>query len=166
MNSIIAVCIALLLCVFNAAYAKENYKENVVKADTKEAFEPLAESVRNELGGGGRYEYVKPDERKTIEGKLAEMTALFERSGSVANMKEDEKIALFNAQETVNSILTQRDRDRVICKKQAPIGSHIPVTTCHTYAQEVEAREGTQNQLNEWKRAPCVGDNVACHNVQ
>ncbi|MET0229362.1 MAG: hypothetical protein ABW186_00355 [Rhodanobacteraceae bacterium] len=84
------------------------------------------------------------------------MDRIFEAGGgSVATMKEDQKIALFNAQETVNSILTLRDRDRVICRKEAPVGSHIPVTSCHSYAQEVEAREGTKKQLDEWGRAPC-----------
>jgi hypothetical protein len=44
----------------------------------------------------------------------------------------------------------------VICTNVAPIGSHIPVTKCHTYAQEVEAREGTKKILSDWKQAPCV----------
>jgi hypothetical protein len=63
------------------------------------------------------------------------------------------RYALFNAKETVNSIPTPRDR--VICRKEAPVGSQIPVTSCHSYAQEVEAREGTKKQLDEWGRAPC-----------
>ena len=77
-------------------------------------------------------------------------------------MKEDQKIALFNAQETVNSILTLRDRDRVICKKEAPLGSHIPLTRCHTYEQEVEAREGTKKIMDDWGRPLCVGKGMAC----
>ena len=158
----IALAIALSAFAIGQAAAKENYKEAGVKADTKEAFETVAQNVRNEMVPGGKYEYVKPQEQKTIEKKLDEMDALFNQAGSVANMKEDQKIALFNAQETVNSILTLRDRDRVICKKEAPVGSHIPVATCHTYAQEVEAHEGTKKQLDDWSRPVCVGDNPAC----
>ena len=162
MNKIIAMAIALSLSAFHPALAKEHYKEPGVKADTKEAFEPIAADVRKEMEGGGRFEYVKPDERKTVDAKLDEMNKLFEKSGSVSAMTQDEKVALFNAQETVNAILTRRDRDRVICKNEAPIGSHIPVTSCHTYGQEVEAREGTQKQMADWKNAPCAGDNAAC----
>lgn len=161
---IIAMAFAIVLSssAFEQAAAKENYKEQGVKADTKEAFDTVAQSVRKDMSPGGRYEYVKPEEQKTIERKLGEMGALFDQTGSVANMKEDQKIALFNAQETVNSILTLRDRDRVICKKEAPLGSHIPVTTCHTYGQEVEARAGTQKQLDDWGRPQCVGANMVC----
>ncbi|HEY6984558.1 MAG TPA: hypothetical protein VH375_00635 [Rhodanobacteraceae bacterium] len=158
----LALSIALAALTFGPAVAKENYHEVGVKADTKEAFDALADNVRKNMTPGGKYEYVKPEEQKTIEKKFSEMDALFTQAGSVANMKEDQKIALFNAQETVNSILTLRDRDRVICKKEAPVGSHIPVTTCHTYAQEVEAHQGTTKQLSDWSRPQCVGDNPAC----
>jgi hypothetical protein len=163
MKTIAAMVIALSLAALHPVAAKEHYNEPGVKADTKEAFASIAEGVRKEMEDGGRFEYVKPDERKTVESKLVEMDQLFEKKSSVTDMTQDEKVALFNAQETVNAILTRRDRDRVICKNQAPIGSHIPVTTCHTYGQEVEGREGTKKIMNEWQRAPCVGDNPACH---
>jgi hypothetical protein len=135
--------------------AKENYREKAINADTKAKFAEVVTNVRKELDGG-RYEYVKPDERTTIETKLAEMSAFFAENDTVAGMKQDTKIKLFNAQEVVNSILTRRDRDRVICKNEAPLGSHIPVTSCHTYGQEEDARQGTRNQLSEWSRAPCA----------
>jgi hypothetical protein len=146
--------LALLACT---AGAKENYHEKHINADTRDKFEAVAADVRNEMQSGGRYEYVTADERKTIDTKLTEISALFDKNGSVADMSQDTKVQLFNDQEIVNSILTHRDRDRVICQNTAPIGSHIPVTTCHTYGQEVEAREGTKNQLDQWQRRPCVG---------
>jgi hypothetical protein len=147
---------ALALPAFQAVSAKENYHEKALNADTREKFEVVVENVRKDMEKGGRYEYVQPKERVQIDQNLTAMTALFDQYGSISAMNQDTKIKLFNAQEVVNSILTKRDRDRVICKNEAPVGSHIPVTSCHTYAQEVEAREGTKTQLDEWKRVPCV----------
>ena len=158
-----AFALVLFACLGGIAGAKENYHENSVKADTKDAFDQIADTVRNGMGDGGKYEYVKPQEKVTIEKKLDEMDKIFDAGGgSVSTMKEEQKIALFNAQETVNSILTLRDRDRVICKKEAPVGSHIPVTTCHTYAQEVEARQGSKKMMDDWGRPLCAGNNPAC----
>src|SRR5689334_5635256 len=117
---------ALIFVSATTAAAKENYHENGFNADTQEKFQTVAEGVRKEMEPGGRYEYVKPDERATIERSLAEMEALMSASGGVANMKQDQKIKLFNAQEVVNSILTRRDSDRVICKNETKVGSHIP----------------------------------------
>jgi hypothetical protein len=146
------------------AAAKEHYRENSVKADTKDVFDQLVDNVRREMVPGGKYEFIKPDEKPKVDAALNQMTKLFEEHDTVAAMTQDQKVALFNAQETVNSILTLRNRDRVICKNAPPLGSHIPQTSCHTYAQEVEARQGAQKMMDDWGRPLCVGKGMACGN--
>ena len=159
MNLLLRMGFALACAGFaaSAAIATENYKEKSFNADTREKFEEVATGIREDMEEGGRYEHVKPDERKVVEQKLTEIDGLFAESGSIATMKQDTKIKLYNAQEVVNSILTKRDRDRVICKSEAPVGSHIPVTTCHTYGQQQDAHNQTQKQMADWGRPLCVG---------
>jgi hypothetical protein len=157
MKVLIAAAIAASVALCGAAGAKENYKEKTFNADSKDKFDAVATDVRKEMESGGRYQYVKAEERTKIDAALGEMTALFAASGSVASMNEEAKIKLFNDQEVVNSILQQRDGERVICKKEAPVGSHIPVASCHTYAQEVEARSGASKQMSAWGQASCSG---------
>ena len=155
MKTLIAATIAMSIAFCGAAAAKENYKEKAFNADSKDKFDSVAASVRKEMETGGRYQYVNPGERTKIDAALTEMTSLFAANASVQSMNEETKIKLFNDQEIVNSILQQRDGERVICKKQAPIGSHIPITTCHTYAQEVEARSGASKQMAGWGQGAC-----------
>jgi len=155
MKMLMAAAIAASVAFCGAAGAKENYKEKAFNADSRDKFEAVAADVRKQMETGGRYQYVKAEERVKVDAALTEMTALFAANDSVASMPEATKIKLYNDQEVVNSILTQRDGDRVICTKVAPVGSHIPITNCHTYAQEVEAREGTKKQMNEWGRSTC-----------
>lgn len=153
----IALVVMLMTMIPAAQFAaaNEHYHEKSFNADTRDKFAAVSANVIKEMQHGGRYEFVKPDEREQITAKLAEIGTMFEQNGSVGAMDEKTKIALFNDQEVVNSILTRRDRDRVICTHQAPVGSHIPITTCHTYAQEVEAREGTLKQMDAWRQPPC-----------
>jgi len=40
-------------------------------------------------------------------------------------MDNGTQIELFNQQELVNSILTRRDRDRVICERGSLTGTHL-----------------------------------------
>ena len=155
MKMLIAAAMAASIACCGVAGAKENYKEKAFNADSRDKFEAVAADVRRQLETGGRYQYVKADERVRVDAALTEMSAIFAANDSVASMPEPTKIKLFNDQEVVNSILTQRDGERVICTKTAPVGSHIPITSCHTYAQEVEAREGTKKQMNEWGRSTC-----------
>ena len=158
-TTMFAACVSLALAA-SFATAKENYHEKALNADTPDKFAVVADNIRKEMSPGGRYEYVKPDERKDVDKALQDITAIFTEYGSIAAMKQDTKIKLFNAQEVVNSILTRRDSDRVICKNETKVGSHIPVTSCHTYGQEEEARRGTKNQLDEWQRLGCT--NAGC----
>ena len=164
MKMLMAAAVAAGVVFSGAAGAKENYKEKAFNADSRDKFEAVAADVRRQMENGGRYQYVKPEERAKVDAALAEMTAIFAANDSVASMPEPTKIRLFNDQEVVNSILTQRDSERVICKKEAPVGSHIPITSCHTYAQEVEAREGTKKQMNEWGRSTCSATTASTGN--
>ncbi|MET0225339.1 MAG: hypothetical protein ABW187_02750 [Dokdonella sp.] len=126
-------------------------------AGTREKLAQVAQQVHGEMHGGGRFEFVKPAERRTIDAKFAEMDALFARSGSVDAMSADAKIALFNAQETINSILTDRDGDRLICKRAPLIDSHIPRQTCQTYRDQMAKTEVSQKQLLDWQTTVCKG---------
>ena len=157
MKAILALAIALSMAILTPCSAKENYREKQVNADSKEAFADVSQNVRRQMDKGGKYEFVPADERTKIDKSFDEMTALFDQYGTVSSMNEDAKVKLFNNQEIVNSILTRRDRDRVICTKKAPIGSHIQQTSCHTYEQEVLAQDQTRKQLDDWKIMGCAG---------
>jgi hypothetical protein len=151
-----ATLVTISLVLAAPAAAKENYHEKTFNADTREKFQAVADDVRKEMEPGGRYEYVKAKERATIEQSLAEMDALFTASGGVEKMKQDDKVKLFNDQEVVNSILTRRDKDRVICEDKPKLGSHVRTTGCHTYGQEEDARRGSKDQMDEWTRRGCA----------
>ena len=164
MKFLIAVCIVASIAFCGTAAAHENYKEKVVNADTKDSFDTVAAHVRKEMEPGGRYQYVKPAERTKVDSALNEIGSLFAANSTVASMNQDTKIKLFNAQEVVNSILQQRDGERVICKKEAPLGSHIPITSCHTYSQEVEAQSGANKQMADWGRGNCSATSSTSNN--
>ncbi|GAA0716891.1 hypothetical protein [Dokdonella soli] len=146
----------VLFAMISPAAAKESKYHEVVNASSQDRLEQLVVMVQGEMKPGGRYEFVKPDERKTIDAKFAEMLDLLKRKGSIEAMQQDEKVRLFNAQEMVNSILTRRDSDRVICENRTPIGSHIPQTSCHTYGQAEEARHDTVKKMMDWDHIACV----------
>lgn len=161
MKSAMAILLAAACVMAGPLAAKEKYHE-VVNAQTEEAFSQLAENVRKEMDAGGRYEFVQPGERPQIEKGLAEMAALFRQSGSVDKMSQTEKVALFNSQEVVNAILTKRDSDRVICENRAPVGSHIPKTSCFTYGQLQESRRGTKQIFDRLAMPQCTAGAGGC----
>jgi hypothetical protein len=133
---LIALFVAALVALPLSAKEKA---EPAVNANTKDAFETVSTWVHKQMDEGGCYSYVTAGERSKVNGKLDEMSKLFQKRGDVAQMTDAEKTEMFNSQEEVNAILGKRDNERLICKNELPIGSHIPVKTCTTTG-EFEAR--------------------------
>jgi hypothetical protein len=147
--------IATICAMFAYGPAGAAPSKDVIKADTKQTFDPVAASVLDEMGPDGRYAYIKPDEREKVEANLAEMGKLFDQYGSVDAMDKATKVRLFNDQETVNAILTLRDRDRLICERGAPTGSRIVSTSCHTYGELEAAQQASRKFMDERLNTPC-----------
>jgi hypothetical protein len=121
-----------------AAVAGEK-PEASVNASSKDDFQTVAVWVRKEMTPGGRYSYVTDTERSAVNKELDNMNRLFEQNADVAHMNDQQKTQMFNSQEQVNSLLGKHDNERLVCKNELPIGSHIPVKTCQT-AGMIEAR--------------------------
>lgn len=119
----------------------------VVKADTKENFEAVAAAIHKQMEPGGRWQFVSPGERTTIDGNFADMQKLYDKYGSVDKMDANAKMQLAADQSSVNAILTKKDGDKLICESSVPVGSHLPVKTCKTFAQIQQEQRNTQNQL-------------------
>jgi len=142
-----------------------------VKADTKDKFVSVADHVREQMGAGGRFEFLTADERATVTRDLADMQSLFEKFDKVDAMDDASKIKLYNSQSEVNAVLTRRDGDREICTHEDPTGSHLPKTTCRTYSQIERDRRDTMKMKDDMLRVqvpqslclPGQGGRTACH---
>lgn len=130
-----------------AAVPEENGKP-VVKADSKENFEAVVAAIHKQMEAGGRWQFINASERSTIDGNFADMQKLYDQYGSVDKMDTNAKVRLLADQSSVNAILTQKDGDRLICQTELPVGSHLPVKTCKTYAQMQMEQRGAQQLLH------------------
>lgn len=133
---VFAVALTLL---FTLPVMAKDTADHAVNANSKDAFETVSGWVRKQMEPGGRYSYVTAEERSTVNSELDGMDALFQHNADVSHMSDADKTQMFNRQEHVNAILAKRDNERLICKNELPIGSHIPVKTCQT-AGMIEAR--------------------------
>lgn len=129
-----------------AAVPEANGKP-VVKADTKDSFEAIVAAIQQQMQPGGRWQYIDKGERTTVDGSFADMQKLYDQFGSVGKMDQNAKVRLLADQSTVNAILTKKDGDRLICETVMPVGSHLPVKTCKTYAQIQAEQLGAQQFL-------------------
>lgn len=127
----------------------EDHGKPVVKADSKENFEAIVAAIHQQMQPGRRWQFMDANERATIDGSFADMAKLYDQYGSVDKMDQAAKIRLLADQTTVNAILTKKDGDRLVCKSDVPVGSHLPVKTCKTYAQIQMEQRGAQRMLED-----------------
>ena len=144
------VAATVVLLQVASVQAKEAKPE--VKAETKDQFAAVADHVRQQMGAGGRFEFVDKTEHETVDRDLANMESLYDKFGTVDAMDSTSKVALYNNQSEVNAILTRRDADREICEQVKPMGSNIPKTVCRTNREIQEDNGAAQRYMQDIKQ--------------
>jgi len=134
-------CAIACLLLSAAAYADDQVVEKPLVAQSLAGFDQEATEIRASMHPGGRYEFLKADDKTKVEARLNSMHALLEKHAGQNDLNSSDKIALVNAQEEVNSILKHNDSNRLVCESRAPIGSHLPVKTCRTYGDIEQQRQ-------------------------
>ncbi|MEO8669981.1 MAG: hypothetical protein ABI411_01625 [Tahibacter sp.] len=152
MTMLLRLSLAGLIALVPAfAQAKEK-PAGALNVETKIQFDEQAAAVRAQLDVGGRYEFVLPAERKTIELRLEQMELLLSAATNADDLKDKQKVDLMVAQEEINAILTKRDGKRLICEQVSPVGSHRKIQQCGTYADRERERRESQKYMRETNR--------------
>lgn len=104
-------------------------------------FQEQRERILADIGKGEVYSEIDRDERERVIAALDRINGVY-REKSVTGLAETDKLAVFNDQELVNSLLVKaREDSRLICRRERPVGSNRPQNICITVAQRREARE-------------------------
>src|SRR5579862_7861049 len=94
--SCFAVFLAFVACGALAADKVEQKRVGADAADTPAKFAELTTELHQEMGAGGRYEFIRPEDKAKVDADLQSMNAMLTKAGSVAAMSQPEKVQLFN----------------------------------------------------------------------
>jgi hypothetical protein len=145
---------AIVLCAFvGAATAKAAVDARKIQPDQ---FDQLVALLEEEMASGGRYEYATERERDEVRRALATMARHLDGVDSIEQLDEDTRVAVMNAQERANAILTRRDSDRLVCDRRRSIGTHRRETHCETYGERMARIQGTHKIAKRWLEIPCA----------
>lgn len=126
------------------------------KADHKDlAFDPVVfaqqrQALEREISTGERYRSIAPADRRQVMDALQRMQANLDGKASLSQLNEKERLAVFNDQELINSLLTQAAADsRLICTSETPVGTRLPKRTCKTVGERRLEREAARDTLQQ-----------------
>ncbi|MBS0570984.1 MAG: hypothetical protein JSS28_10265 [Proteobacteria bacterium] len=153
MNRLVPFALALALAPI-AVHATEPVNPQPLVAQTLMSFNKDAARIERDMEAGGKYGYISSSEKGRVITQLGEMRKLLTEHADASDMPPDAKIALANAQGEINAILSHNDNDRLICEHVAPVGSHRPVTTCHTYAELMMQHRAMEHDMTNRLNTP------------
>lgn len=102
-------------------------------------------------------------------GRIARMTAARNKIASLlkghatgADIKLEDRIEVYNQHQIVLSAVRSTDKDRIVCKRVAAIGTRLAETECMTVGQrEARAKLGREN-LDKMRRNICFPGEGNC----
>lgn len=116
-------------------------------------FESQRQAVLRELGPNGRYAEIEPEARQQVQAALERIRQAMVQAGSVEALSEDDRVAVFNDQELVNTLLTRAAADsRLVCRREVKLGSHRKESRCMTVAERRRAAAEAQEALQQSRR--------------
>ena len=75
----------------------------------------------------------------------------------------DQRLALFNAHEEIEGIIKKNDKSRMVCTREAEIGSRVTKTSCMTVGEREERARMAQRGTESMQRNVCTpGPGNAC----
>lgn len=75
----------------------------------------------------------------------------------------DQRLAIFNAHSTIESIINDDDKGRIVCKKEQRLGSRMAATECLTVGEREAMERNSRQASAELLRETCVpGERSVC----
>ncbi len=115
------------------------------------------------LARDGTYGRLKRGSMSQAEAARNKIATLLEGHESAMELRPEERIELYNAQELIVAMVRNDDKGRMVCKKEMRLGSRFPTTECLTVAQREDKARSARNDTHDTMRTVCIpGEGNPC----
>lgn len=116
-------------------------------------FDEQRSSIVSGFADGERYAEIKSDDKTKVLAALDRMQQTLGPGTSIESLSPDAKVALYNDQEVINTILTDaQEASREVCKRNRTVNSRLKSSECHTVAEWERRRERARELAEKNKR--------------
>jgi hypothetical protein len=130
-------------------------------ADTDAFLDEIDDAVA--MARAGEYGRLKKGTVVRIEMARDKINDLLEGHDSALDLEPEDRIELYNAQETITAAIRNDDKNRTVCKRELTTGSRLPTTECMTVAEREARRKNAQENTDKFIRNLCnVGEGNDC----
>jgi hypothetical protein len=95
----------------------------------------------------GRYEDMPGVKRASILRNQDLLFALLENRSSIDELNIEQKTEAFNALQSINAAINNKEDERLVCEKRKPVGSNHVERVCRSLAQIKADREAARTNM-------------------
>lgn len=144
-------CLLLSIAAFSpVALADDQTPMREIRAT---AFDEQRASIIEGFADGERYAEIKSDDKTKVLAALDRMSQTLAPGKSIESLSPEAKVAIYNDQEVINTILTDaQEASREVCKRNRTVNSRLKSSECHTVAEWERRRERARELAEKNKR--------------
>lgn len=103
--------------------------------------------IRDDIEARRKYRNMDNETKERLFRAQDRMFGLLEGRGSIDDLEQDELIELYNAQGTVNALLTDSELERDVCERITTVGTHRVGIACYSVREWRRIRETDETMM-------------------
>jgi hypothetical protein len=130
------------------------------KLSALDQFEQQKATILQDIKDNTVYSEISHKDANIVRDALNRMSENLEGVADLSEMTVDQRAALYNDQELVNTVLTMAENDsRMVCRRRGRLGTNFKTTICETVAERRERQEADRLAIDQLLRGTPITSN-------
>ena len=109
-----------------------------------------------EMAANGQYGNLKRGSAKKLQLERDKIASVLNVRATVAELSPDEALTVQNAEDGITAILRSKEKDRMVCTREAKTGTRFSTTECMTVAQREQRANSSSEVVGKFQREVCI----------
>ena len=130
------------------------------KLSALDQFEQQKATILQDIKDDTVYSEISHKDANIVRDALNRMSENLQGVADLSEMTVDQRAALYNDQELVNTVLTMAENDsRMVCRRRGRLGTNFKTTICETVAERRERQEADRLAIDQLLRGTPITSN-------
>lgn len=140
-----AMLTLVMVPLAHAAAIETNQRVDEIVAQQQE----IRLEVREVKNG---WDEIPEQKRNELLGKQDRLLALLAGKETIGDLNETDQVEVANTLEWIKALANNAEDERLVCRRERPLGTNRVMTTCNTVAEIRQRRETTKDTMRDAER--------------
>ncbi len=125
-----------------------------ISSDTEKYLAELDAAIT--LANDGQYGKLRRGSSERLASSRQTIGNLLKGNVDPRTLAPEDRLALFNAHQEIESIIRKDDKSRMVCTRESQIGSRVATTSCMTVGEREEIAQAAARGTDSMQRNVCT----------